>query len=287
MQARIDDGRGEHGQADGNSLVLGAVCRAAAAGASMAPALARFAPISLEEMQDVALLDRVEVKYVMESTALLQSLPLLQASYRVLEVEGCRLSRYRTLYFDTQDFALYHRHHAGARVRYKVRAREYVESQIAFFEVKQKLNKRRTVKHRVPTAELLTRPEESTAQFLSTVCPYDAQELLPRLWNRYSRITLVARDTQERVTLDVGLAFNWRQQQADLPGIVIAEVKQPGIDRQSPFMQIMRERRIRRSGFSKYCVGVSLIYPEIRHNNFMPARRHVARLMQGNVYVTH
>ena len=33
---------------------------------------------------------------------------------RCLEVAGLRLNRYRTLYFDTHDFAMYHRHHMGA-----------------------------------------------------------------------------------------------------------------------------------------------------------------------------
>jgi hypothetical protein len=265
----------------GNRVEPGISC------SSITDPLAQFAPIGLGETKGAALLDRCEVKYVMDVTTLVRVLPQLQEAYRILEVAGYRLNRYRTLYFDTADFALYHRHHMGARNRYKVRAREYVESHVSFFEVKHKTNKRRTIKHRLSTPELVTLPGEDSASFLSEVCPYRAQELMPRLWNTYRRITLVSKATLERVTLDVDLMFSWQTQQVELPGVVIAEVKRPSHGAPSTFVQLMREQHIYKGGFSKYCMGVSLLYPEIKHNKFKPVQRRIARLVEGNTHVTH
>jgi hypothetical protein len=48
----------------------------------------------------------------------------------------------------------------------------------------------------------------------------------------------------------------------------------------------MRQMGIRKTGFSKYCVGVSLLYPEIKHNRFRAAHRLIARLSNGGFNVT-
>jgi hypothetical protein len=55
------------------------------------------------------------VKYLFHINRLAYLLAALQEEYAVLVVEGQRLNRYQTLYFDTIDFALYHRHHMGAQ----------------------------------------------------------------------------------------------------------------------------------------------------------------------------
>jgi hypothetical protein len=83
-----------------------------------------FDSISLAELNSVALLDRVEVKYLLPARALECLLPQLQSSYAVLVVAGQHQNHYRTLYFDTPDLAMYRRHHMGARNRYKVRSRQ-------------------------------------------------------------------------------------------------------------------------------------------------------------------
>lgn len=248
--------------------------------------LAGFAPITLSQMNSVALLDRVESKYLLTTPMLLDGLESLRDFYTVLEVEGQRLNRYRTLYFDTDDFALYMRHHAGARDRYKVRSREYVESHCTFLEVKHKTNRRRTVKSRVATQEMVTALSGEPAHFVSDACPYGADQLAPRLWNNYHRVTLVNGRGGERLTLDLGLTFTWEGQTVSLPGLVIAEVKQQGRRADSPFTLWTAGRRLRPTGFSKYCMGASLLYPELKANRFKASYRHLARLLQGvpNVY---
>ena len=250
---------------------------------SQAPAaINRYAPISLSEMAGVALLNRTDTKFVLAADTLLAGLNHLHNHYRVLEIEGVRLHHYRTLYFDTADFALYHRHHAGASDRYKVRSRAYIESQLSFFEVKHKTNKKRTIKNRLQTPQFQTSVNRETARFLSHHYPYEAAELLPALWNSFVRVTLVSSHRPERLTLDFDLAFQSGSQQMGLPGIAIAEVKREGLAAYSDFVQQMRALGVRPTSFSKYCLGVSYLYPELKHNNFKPKHLLVQKLMRGD-----
>lgn len=249
-------------------------------------------PLSLAELGSRSLLDRVETKYAMPEGVLDGVLAAIGPRYCVLEVQGQRLNHYRTLYYDTADFAMYRRHHIGAADRYKVRARQYVESHIAFLEIKHRTKKKRTVKSRIPTADLVTRlaadSSEFTAEFVDEHCPYTAEELTPRLWNSYTRITLASKTACERVTLDLDLSFAWGGQQAGLPGIVIAEVKQAAHAGKSDFVSLMRQRGVRKTGFSKYCLGVSLLHPEVKHHHFKALQRLVARIQcAGGTYGYH
>lgn len=246
--------------------------------------LANFDPISLTELSRVALLDRVEVKYVLPLSLLHEILPSVQPDYRALVVEGQQLNHYRTLYFDTADLAMYQRHHMGARSRYKVRARQYVESRFSFLEVKHKTNQRHTVKSRLPTEVLVTSMNRSAVDFLRDKCPYNGLELIPRLWNTYTRVTLVSKTHCERVTIDLKLAFAWQGRKIALPEIVIAEVKRDGSSAPSDFIALMRRLRVRKTGFSKYCVGVSLLYPGVKQNRFRKEHRLMARISEGGLY---
>ena len=225
-----------------------------------------FAPISLDEMEGVALQDRQETKYVFSANLLADLLAAASAHYRLLTVADERFNRYRTLYFDTPALDFYQRHLSGAPIRTKVRSREYLETQTAFLEVKQRTNRKRTIKHRMPTAALVTRLQGEHAAFVSTETAQDAGLMEPVLWNGYTRLTLVGITRPERVTLDLGLQYRGAglidpNMQTSLEGIVIAEVKQPRIDRTSPVIELLRLRQVRPSSFSKYCMGVSLLMP--------------------------
>jgi hypothetical protein len=250
----------------------------------MTPTLAQLEPISLDEMAGVALLDRQETKYVFHEDRLPELLGALAGEYRVLEINGSRLNHYRTLYFDTSDFALYRRHQAGGRNRYKVRSRAYLDTDVSFLEVKHKINESRTVKNRVKTADFVERLSPDTAQFLDARLPENHSNLEPKLWNQYTRITLVGRHSPERVTIDLNLQFIGNDEQTALPGLVIAEVKRSGADHDSPFVRHMRAMCIRPTGFSKYCVGVSMLYDEVKHNSFKPKLRMISKLIHGERY---
>ena len=246
-----------------------------------------YAPISLAEMADVALLNRTDTKFVMRTDTLLSALRHLNNDYRMLMVNGVRLHQYQTLYFDTADFDLYHRHHAGAADRYKVRSRAYLESALAFFEVKHKTNKKRTIKDRLQTEDLQTKVNRETAVFLHHHYPHEAAELLPILWNNFTRVTLVSTHRPERLTLDFNLSFQNGSQQFALPGITIAEVKREGFTMNSDFIRQMRTEGVRQTPFSKYCQGVNYLFPHLKHNNFKPRQLLVQKLMQGDSHACY
>ena len=114
--------------------------------------------------------------------------------------------------------------------------------------------------------------------FLRTHYPYQVDELVPTLLNTFRRITLVDTQDVERLTLDLDLRFSWNGGHISLPGIAIAEVKQEGFSINSPFIQQMRALGVRPTGFSKYCIGVAALHPEVKHNSFKPQLRQIAKL---------
>lgn len=242
--------------------------------------LAHFEPISLAELEHVKLLNRTDTKYIMRVSQLGRALQMIAGQYRTLSVNGTRLNHYQNLYFDTHDFALYRQHHNGLRVRYKVRIREYVESELIFWEVKRKTNQNHTVKYRLQTRTTAPVVDARADQFVTAHTPLRSYQLEPKLWNRFTRITLASRDDHERLTLDVNLEFGWGDARVALPGIAIAEVKQAHFSPHSSFIRAMQELDIQPTRFSKYCAGVCLLYNNVKSNNFKTRMMMVERLMQ-------
>jgi len=242
-----------------------------------------FAPITLKQMDAVALLNRTDTKFVMTTGQLLSALEALQDNYRILSVNGCRLNHYRTLYFDTPDFELYHLHVNERADRYKVRSREYTDSLASFLEVKHKTPKGRTIKERIPTAKPVVQMTPEAENWLRSFLPCKSRALEPKLWNTFTRITLVSIRHCERVTLDVDLSFYAGEKVANLDNVAIAEVKMDAANRASPFLTQMRTQRIRPLGFSKYCIGVSLLYDGVKKNALKRKILLIER-MTGEIY---
>jgi hypothetical protein len=175
--------------------------------------------------------------------------------------------------------SLYRQHHSDRRNRYKVRERAYVDSDLAFWEVKHKVNANMTVKSRMRTGELTPQIARDAEPFLHAHYPYQVEALAPKLFNTFGRITLVSKYSVERMTIDVGLRFVWNGADVSLTGIAIAEVKQDGFSMDSAFVQQMRALGVRSTGFSKYCIGVSMLYPEVKHNRFKPQLGRIDKLL--------
>ncbi len=249
------------------------------------PVLASFEPITLRQVDAVALMNRIDTKYIFGLPQLPRLLEALVDDYWVLEVTGVRLSRYRTLYFDNETLDLYTSHLTGRAKRYKVRSRTYLDSGVSFLEVKRRSNKGRTIKERIKTPTFLTQITPEAGQFVDDVAPYGARPLRATLWNEFSRITLVSKARPERVTLDLRLGFQSRGHHTSLEGVVVAEVKQDRVHRDSAIMTSLRALGIRPSSFSKYCVGIAILFPNEKHNRFKPVLRQADRIMRGDYYV--
>jgi hypothetical protein len=240
-----------------------------------------YESINLEQMEDVALLDRTDTKFVMSNWQLSQALAALQADYWMLAVDGKRLNHYRTLYFDSPGFELYLLHVNGRADRYKVRSREYTDTHLSYLEVKHRTPKDRTIKERLCTARPVTWMTAEAEEWLQEVYPYDSQALEPKLWNTFTRLTLVSKQRCERVTLDVDLTFHAGARMAHLDNIAIAEVKMERGNCHSPFMQQMHLQQVHRRGFSKYCIGVGLVYDGVKKNALKPKLLWLDKMTRG------
>jgi hypothetical protein len=240
--------------------------------------LAAFEPITLKEMDNVKLMDRTDTKFVFPASELEHILNDIRDHYRSLEVSGTRVSKYETLYYDTDDLSLYHRHHSGKMNRYKVRSRKYVESDLHFFEVKFKNNRGRTIKERIKTKEIETELSERAAGLLREKTSIEPSTLRSTIWINYSRITLVNKFSSERLTIDIGLNFIAGDRKADLGNIVIAEVKQDKANSMSPIISVMKKRRIKTGSISKYCFGIITLFDSVRKNNFKEKIRGIKKL---------
>ncbi len=230
--------------------------------------ISKFDPISLEEMGGIRLMNRTDTKFVTSVGKLTDLLLMAGDEYRVQEIDGKRNMNYATVYYDSSDYVFYNAHHNGHAGRQKVRVRSYVDSQLSFLEVKTKDNHGKTNKSRISAIDL-SAPE--AMDFLRHNVRIDPLLLEQKIENRFCRITLVNRAKTERLTIDTGLEFCnlTTGMQYTLPQIAIIELKRDGL-KPSPILAMLRELRIRQSGFSKYCIGEALTNPSLRLNRMKP-----------------
>ena len=92
--------------------------------------LSSFDKISLDEMNGVSLMKRVDTKFILSESQLLKVFSKIQKDYKVLEIDNERLMQYSTLYFDTQNKKCFKEHHNGKLNRYKIRMRKYLVSDL-------------------------------------------------------------------------------------------------------------------------------------------------------------
>lgn len=245
--------------------------------------------ISLEEMSAVKLMNRVDSKFPMNRETLLGMASRWGEHFYVQEHESQRIARYRSLYFDTPDAITYTMHHNRRLRRQKIRQRIYVDSNIAFLEIKNKKNTGRTKKKRISIpveqwGEIYSTPESS--DFIREKVWVTDQPLTPRLENAFRRITLVNKAKTERVTIDFGIRFhNWLSGcDADMSDLVIVEVKQDG-SLPSKFKDFLRDARVQRKGLSKYCLGMLLTDEHLKYNRFKDKIRYVNKLTDKNYII--
>ncbi|GAB4252763.1 MAG: polyphosphate polymerase domain-containing protein [Vicingaceae bacterium] len=245
--------------------------------------LNNFTKISIADLDRVKLLNRTDTKFVFTHQQLLDVLPEIKDYYNILYINNSFENNYKTLYYDTPDFIMYLNHHNGKKSRTKIRFRQYLESKLNYFEIKNKSNKGRTIKHRKPinyTQILLTEEEQEVIVATANI---KSNKLEPKIWNEFTRLTFAHKTKNERLTIDLNLRFTDYQnpeRQFELKNIVIAEVKQEKLNIQSEFIQALKKRHIRMNGFSKYCTAVALLFAKnVKTNNFKEKLLFVNKLM--------
>ncbi len=254
-----------------------------------------YSPITLEEMSGIKLMNRTDTKFVTTVDRLKLLLMLARDDYRAQDIDGKRIASYYTAYFDTPDNNMYIVHQNGHAGRQKLRIRSYVDSGLNFLEVKTKNNHGRTKKKRVDMVGFdpihpdygirFLRQDDQFKQydeFLHKHLRYDPSILTEHLENNFKRITLVNKAKTERLTIDTALKFHnlKTDNRADLTGLVIIELKRDGLQ-PSPILGMLRELRIKPSGFSKYCMGSALTNPALKRNNFKERLHMVDRMLSS------
>ena len=233
---------------------------------SLFPKLANFGAVGLNDLDAVKLMNRVDQKFILTDKQLHQLLPELAKYYSILEINGKRIFSYDSLYFDTPALDFYRDHHNGKPNRVKVRRRAYLDTGTGYFEVKRKVKGYRTEKHRVKSPFLA--PEIALEQKLLQTYQLDSLSIEPSMNVRYKRITLTGMQLNERITIDTQLEFEHAQHIERLEGLVIIEVKQEQIKRESKAIQLLRKQQNRPFGISKYALGIVLLNVSSKTNAF-------------------
>ena len=227
-----------------------------------------FDPISLGEMDAVKLMNRTDTKFVFHTSKLPELLNLSTEHYQVLQIGENRDFQYNSLYYDTEDLELYLVHHNGKRPRFKVRFREYVETGTTFLEVKRKTNKERTRKCRIKVEEIEMELSSRSIEYVEEQAPLQASMLKPALWTIFRRITLVGKNSPERITIDYELSFRQGDKEKHLPFYTICEVKRDSFAGHSAFIRTLKELSIHPGNSSKYCLGTVLLKDQVKRNHF-------------------
>ncbi len=252
--------------------------------------LSALESISLDEMDAIKLMNRVDTKYLTNEATLVQVLAdAARAGYRALETEGTKVSAYDSIYFDTAGLKMFSDHHNRRLKRQKVRTRSYVASGTAFLEIKRKNNKGRTSKKRIgiPMGELQDFSSDAAAcDYLSRKSWFTVDELSPALETIFRRITLVNPAKTERLTIDTGLRFrNLRNgRQCTLRDAVIIELKQDG-HADSPMKRILLDHRVKPVRISKYCIAVTLTDPAARSGRFKTKVRQIEKTINHKITI--
>lgn len=238
-------------------------------------------PISLSEMSGIKLMNRTDTKFVATMKQLNEFLLAVQGKYYIQQHNDKRIASYHTVYLDTPDYIMYTMHHNGKTRREKIRVRTYLDSKDTFLEVKNKNNHGRTKKKRITVqgVETLLEERETIVPFLAKHAWYKLENIKPACENRFSRITLVNYGKTERLTIDFDLRFHnlVTDDRESLEGVAIIELKRDG-NVPSPALNIIRDLRIRRSGFSKYCIGSALTNKGLKRNNFKERIKFIEKL---------
>jgi hypothetical protein len=221
--------------------------------------------ISLSEMDSVTLQKRKDTKFVVNISHLPNILEQLKENYRVLDIDGNRLMSYSSLYLDTPDFKFFNDHHNGRVNRTKIRQRKYVDSNLTFIEIKKKNGKGETDKYRKQIPDFETELSENSKDFIQKVTDKNF-DLQPSLWNNFKRITLVNLKSKERVTIDMNLSFSIDNKEKVYSELVVIELKQAKFDRSSEVVRILKNIQCNPYSISKYCVGASNLYQNLKYN---------------------
>ena len=242
-----------------------------------------FKPISLSEMDDLKLMNRLDNKFVFSINELGNVLRQAAEHYRVLEINGQREFFYLTKYMDTPDWFFFSEHQKGHADRYKIRMRTYEVNQQSYLEIKHKTNKGQTKKSRIKISNTDGLNDECR-RFIEEKTHRQSDNLDFVSINGFNRITLASFETHERITIDHNLSFSHDGKTIKLNRLCIAEVKKERSSMRTPIIDIMKNVHGLNTGLSKYCIGISYLHEDLKQNAFKPKKLLINKIERNEYF---
>lgn len=225
--------------------------------------LQSYKPITLEEIDTINLMDRIDTKFIVPISILYELLKVV-SDYYVLEINGFRNSLYDTTYFDTINYDMFMDHAYDIENRQKIRVRKYLCNDLKFLEIKTKVDEGRTLKKRIKVKHKGLKRKKNQ-EFIKEHSKYDLSVLQKSLRTKFERFTLVNPEKTERITIDTSLHFINKKMNKEVyvEDVAILELKR-NKKQDSRIKAFLDEHDIKSIGFSKYCFGMCLT------NSFLP-----------------
>ena len=239
-----------------------------------------FDPLSLADLNTKAeMMARIDNKYVVARAALAEVIPALAQHFDILDIDDRRAFTYDTRYFDDALHSAYYEHHQGRRKGFKVRTRSYADAGLCYLEVKVKGTRGMTMKNRIPHDPAASdRLTDAARTYVDDV--YSSHYGMPFRYDlrwtldiRYRRITLVAKDGGERMTIDTDLAFTsgTASKRCSSDMFIIETKSALGRGFADLCLRRVHERPMKKC--SKYCIGMASLGEVQRINLFLPTMR--------------
>ena len=246
--------------------------------------LSEFTPINLETLNGkAAMLERLDNKYILPAARMQSAFAAFSDQFDVLEIDGKRAFTYATRYFDDAERRAYYDHHQGRRKRCKIRVRNYVDAGFSYLEVKLKDKRGATIKKRLRVDPAMTELDLRSRKFIDDShrdlygVPFDTP-LQPVIGMQYQRITLVAKEGGERMTIDTRMSFHTDDDARDVASdmFIIESKSARGNGIADKILRGLHLHPTERC--SKYCVGMAAMGLVDRRNRFLPALRRLQLL---------
>lgn len=227
--------------------------------------LKAFEPLTLTELNaSASFLKRIDTKFLLTKHQFNEILNDLLKDFQVLEIAWKRVFTYDNVYMDTQDYHFYNQHQNQEKRRTKIRTRLYTDSNLAFFEYKQKENWiTRKFRYEFPASEhgIMTKWKTRFFEWVwQSVYEWKKAPIIsPAVKTVYNRITLVSKTKEERLTIDfniktINLRNTW-EKEIDLKNLVIIESK--SLSKNCNSLNIIKSHWIKQAkSCSKYSLWV-------------------------------
>ena len=201
------------------------------------------------------LLGRIDSKFSLDRGQVTQLLRALAPSHLLLRSAGRPAASYVTLYFDTADRRFLHDHLRGRRPRHKLRIRHYADRKLSMLEIKVRTPGDRTEKQQRPrpygTSGLSVGEQQWAAGETGET---GSMELTA--WTSCQRLTLLGRDSNERITIDLNVALGTAGGARVLRDAALVELKREHRTDDSPALRALRESGARGVRLSKYVAAM-------------------------------